>query len=94
MARLAAGTPTVTVLGVDYEDRGRAAAIGSLSAAGAHYPSVVDRQGRIGPAGVPPLPSTFFVDSAGKVVHHQVVPYSSVAALRADVRRYLGVAAE
>lgn len=93
MARFAAGTSTVRVLGVDYEDLGRADAVASLSQAGVRYPSVVDSHGHVGPAGVPPLPSTFLVDSAGKVVHHQVVPYSSVSVLQADVRRYLGVSA-
>lgn len=93
MARFAAGTSKVTVWGVDYEDPGRNA-VGSLSQAGVHYPSVVDSHGRLGPAGVPPLPSTFFVDPSGTVVHHEGVPYSSLSALRADVRRYLGVSAD
>lgn len=38
-------------------------------------------------------PATVFVDSAGKVVGTHAGPYSSVAALRADIRRYFGAAA-
>lgn len=59
------------------------------------YPSVVDDDKKVlialhGPIAVP---STVFVDAAGKVIHQVSAPYTSAAQLRADIRRYLGVVA-
>jgi cytochrome c biogenesis protein CcmG, thiol:disulfide interchange protein DsbE len=57
------------------------------------YPSVIDDDKKVlidlhGPIAVP---STVFVDAAGKVVHRTSEPYRSAASLRADITRYLGV---
>lgn len=57
------------------------------------YPSVIDDDKRVllalhGPIAVP---STVFVDAAGKIVHRTSAPYRNLASLRADISRYLGV---
>lgn len=39
------------------------------------------------------VPTTIFVDGAGRIVKVSPGPYRSAAALRADIKRYLGVAA-
>ena len=59
------------------------------------YPSVVDENKSvlIGLQGPVAVPSTVFVDANGKVVHRVLQAYSSLAELRADIARYLGVSA-
>ncbi len=86
--------PRVRFLGVDTEDSNDSA----LDFA-AHvdppmrYPSVVDEQKQvlIGLDLISAVPSTVFVDASGRVVHKAAVAYGSVAQLRADIARYLGV---
>ena len=59
------------------------------------YPQVVDKTKRLLIAlNIPSnVPTSVFVSAAGRVVHVSPGAYHSVAALRADIRRYLGVAA-
>lgn len=58
-----------------------------------HYPQVVDKTKRVLIALNLPsaVPTTVFVDAAGRVVRVSPGAYHSAAALRADIRRYLGV---
>jgi hypothetical protein len=58
-----------------------------------HYPQVVDKDKKLLIALNQPsaVPTTVYVDSSGRVVHITHNPYRSAAALRADIRRYLGV---
>jgi thiol-disulfide isomerase/thioredoxin len=58
------------------------------------YPSVIDNDKAVllGLHGTIAVPSTVFVDATGKIVQRVYSPYRSAAALRADVKRYLGVA--
>jgi len=59
-----------------------------------HYPQVVDKGKRVLIALNLPsaIPTTVFVDATGRVVRVSPGAYRSAAALRADIRRYLGVA--
>lgn len=95
LAAFARSTSTVAVVGVDYGEpsRYRAAAVAELAVSGVRYPSVVDSGGRFAVAGVPTVPLTYLVDASGRIVFRKVGAYSSVAAIREDVREHLGVAA-
>lgn len=57
------------------------------------YPSVVDDDKKVllGLHGPVAVPSTVFVDAAGKVVHQVSAAYTSAAQLQADISHYLGV---
>ena len=57
------------------------------------YPSVVDddKLVLVGLHGPVAVPSTVFVDAAGRIVHRVSAPYTSAAQLRADISKYLGV---
>lgn len=86
----------VRFLGVDTEDDAKSA----LDFA-AHvdppmrYPQVVDKDKRllIGLNIPSNVPTSVFVAASGRVVHISPGAYHSAEALRADIRRYLGVAA-
>jgi thiol-disulfide isomerase/thioredoxin len=87
--------PRVRFLGVDTEESNpdSALAFAPHVRPPMRYPSVIDNDkavllGLHGPVGVP---STVFVDAAGKVVRRVSAPYRSADALRADIERYLGV---
>lgn len=86
----AAAAGRVRVLGVDVEepDAGLRFAI----AEGLHYPMVSDPHESVKDAGLlPGYPVTYFVDASGRRVAAHPGAYASAGALRADVRRYLGV---
>jgi thiol-disulfide isomerase/thioredoxin len=58
------------------------------------YPSVVDEDKKVLLAlHETAVPMTLFVTSSGRIAHTTLGPYRSAAALRADIGRYLGVAA-
>lgn len=58
------------------------------------YPSVVDEDKKVLLAlHETAVPMTVFVAPSGRIAHLTLGPYRSSAALRADIRRYLGVAA-
>ena len=85
----------VRFLGVDTEDDPKSALdFAPHVSPPMRYPQVVDKNKRLLIAlNIPSnVPSSVFVDAAGRVVHVSPGAYHSVAALRADIRRYLGVA--
>ena len=97
LARVAASLRgKVAFLGVDNED----SAASALDFA-AHvrppmrYPSVSDDDKKvlIGMHLFSAVPSTFFVDRTGRVVHVSPGPYGDIGDLRADIAQYLGVPA-
>jgi cytochrome c biogenesis protein CcmG, thiol:disulfide interchange protein DsbE len=59
---------------------------------GMHYPSVIDRDGKVMRAFSPGPPVTLFLDPTGKITYVQRGEVKSSAALRALVREHLGVA--
>jgi thiol-disulfide isomerase/thioredoxin len=81
----------VRFLGVDTEDDAKSA----LDFAAHVDPQVVDKDKRLLIAlNIPSnVPTSVFVDASGRVVHIAPGAYHSAAALRADIRRYLGVQA-
>ena len=87
--------PRVRFLGVDTEEASpdSALAFAPHVVPPMRYPSVVDdnKDVLLGLHGPIAVPSTVFVDAAGKVVKQVSSPYTSVAELRADISRYLGV---
>jgi cytochrome c biogenesis protein CcmG, thiol:disulfide interchange protein DsbE len=86
----------VRFLGVDTEDDAKSALdFAPHVTPPMHYPQVVDKNKSvlIGLNTPSAVPTTVFVDAAGRVVHVEHVAYTSAASLRADIRRYLGVAA-
>jgi len=94
LAQYARSPGAVPVLGVDYEERGTSAqreAVVELSRAGVRYPSVVDAHGQVAAAGVPLVPTTFFLDATGRVVFRRVGAFADVDGVRADVTTHLGV---
>jgi cytochrome c biogenesis protein CcmG/thiol:disulfide interchange protein DsbE len=91
LGRFAAANPSVTVVGVDVGDKKSAPAITELSVARVRYPNLVDFPGEIRAAGAPTVPTTFFIDSSGNIAFRHIGPFTSVAAVRADVLKYLGV---
>ena len=86
----------VRFLGIDTEDDPKSALdFAPHVSPPMQYPQVVDKDKRVLialkiPSGVP---SSVFVDGAGRVVHISPGAYHSADALRADLRRYLGVTA-
>jgi len=93
LARFAAANPSVTIVGVDVGDRKVGPAISELSVAGVRYPNLVDFPGVIRAVGAPTVPTTFFVAGSGRIVFRHIGAFSDTAALRADVRKYLGITA-
>jgi len=86
--------PRVQFLGVDTDDSSDSALdFAPHVSPPMRYPSVVDEQKKvlIGLDLISAVPSTVFVDAAGHVVHKAAVAYGSVAQLRKDIARYLGV---
>jgi thiol-disulfide isomerase/thioredoxin len=86
----------VRFLGVDTEDDAKSALdFAPHVEPPMRYPQVVDKDKRLLIALKIPsnVPSSVFVDAAGGVVHVFPGAYHSVASLRADIRRYLGVTA-
>lgn len=86
--------PRVRFLGVDTEDSSDSALdFAPHVTPPMRYPSIVDEQKKVlvGLDLISVVPSTVFVDAGGHVVHKSVVAYGSVAQLRADIARYLGV---
>jgi cytochrome c biogenesis protein CcmG/thiol:disulfide interchange protein DsbE len=86
----------VRFLGVDTEDDPKSALdFAAHVLPPMHYPQVVDKNKSvlIGLNTPSAVPTTVFVDAGGRVVHVEHSAYRSAAALRADIRRYLGVAA-
>jgi thiol-disulfide isomerase/thioredoxin len=86
----------VRFLGVDTEDSAKSALdFAPHVSPPMHYPQVVDKDKKLLVALNRPsaVPTTAFVDASGRVVHVSSGAYRSAAALRADIRRYLGVAA-
>jgi cytochrome c biogenesis protein CcmG, thiol:disulfide interchange protein DsbE len=84
----------VRFLGVDTEDDPKSALdFAPHVTPPMHYPQVVDKNKRllIGLNLPSAVPTTVFVDSAGRVVHVSPGPYRSAASLRADISRFLGV---
>ena len=85
-------TTAVDLVGIDTEDDTSNALHFAIDV-GQHWPAVVDDDGRVDRAfGVGP-PKTLFVDGTGAIVHVKRGEYTSVEALKADVLRYLKVAA-
>lgn len=84
----------VRFLGVDTEDQSDSALdFAAHVRPPMRYPSVVDDNKAVllavhGPSAVP---MTIFVDANGRITHMAIHPYDSVAAVLADVQRYLGV---
>ena len=86
----------VRFLGVDTEDDAKSALdFAPHVSPPMHYPQVVDKDKRLLIALKIPsnVPSSVFVDAGGRVVHVFPGAYRSADALRADIRRYLGVTA-
>jgi thiol-disulfide isomerase/thioredoxin len=85
----------VRFLGVDTEDDAKSALdFAAHVSPPMRYPQVVDKDKRLLIALNLPsaVPTSVFVDAGGRVVHIAPGAYHSTAALRADIRRYLGVA--
>jgi cytochrome c biogenesis protein CcmG/thiol:disulfide interchange protein DsbE len=92
-ARLGAA---VRFLGVDTDDSADSALdFAAHVSPPMRYPSVVDDNKAVllGLHGPSAVPMTLFVDANGRVVHVSIASYDSVAAVLADVARYLGVRA-
>jgi len=86
--------PRVRFLGVDTEDSSDSALdFAPHVTPPMRYPSVVDEQKKVlvGLDLISAVPSTVFVDADGRVVHKAAIAYGSVAQLRADIAKYLGV---
>lgn len=85
-------TGKVDFLGINYADPFTGKAIDFAIKYQTLYPhlSDPDRAGR-GPLRAPGPPVTLFVDANGKVVHRDATAYESADALRADIKKYLGV---
>ena len=85
----------VRFLGVDTEesDPDSALAFAPHVQPPMRYPSVIDNDKKVllGLHGPIAVPSTVFIDANGKIVQRVSAPYRSVASLRADIARYLGV---
>ena len=84
----------VRFLGVDTEDDAKSALdFAAHVSPPMRYPQVVDKEKRllIGLRIPSNVPSTVFVDAAGRVVHVSPGGYHSADAVRADIKRYLGM---
>lgn len=85
---------SVRFLGVDTEDDPKSALdFAPHVSPPMHYPQVKDQSKKLLIALNLPsaVPTTVFVDGSGQVVKISPGPYRSAAALRADIKRYLGV---
>ena len=85
----------VRFLGVDTEDDAKSALdFAPHVTPPMRYPQVVDKDKRvlIGLRIPSAVPTSVFVTAAGRVVHISPKAYRSAAELRADIKRYLGVA--
>ena len=92
LQRLHSSTSAVTVLGVDFQDLQPGKALDLAEASGATYPSVADVDGDLqAPLRVTGLPTTLFVDAAGRVVATERRAFTSYAELSAAVEKHLGV---
>lgn len=78
------------LVGIDTEDDHRLALHFAIDLR-QHWPALRDDDGLVSRALGGGAPKTVFVNSAGVVVHVERGSYSTFAALRGDVRRYLGV---
>jgi cytochrome c biogenesis protein CcmG, thiol:disulfide interchange protein DsbE len=88
--------PSVLFLGVDTEDDPKSALdFAPHVTPPMRYPQVQDQSKKLLIALNLPsaVPTTVFVDASGNVVKISPGPYRSAAALRADIKRYLGIAA-
>jgi len=87
----------VRFLGVDTEESNRDSALAFAPHVKPpmRYPSVLDDNKAVllGLHGFVAVPSTVFVSASGKIVKQVSSAYRSVAQLRADIARYLGVTA-
>jgi thiol-disulfide isomerase/thioredoxin len=86
----------VRFLGVDTEDEAQSALdFAPHVSPPMRYPQVFDESKKLLLALHLPsaVPTTVFVDASGRVVKISPGPYTSAAKLRADITRYLGVAA-
>lgn len=92
-AAYAADKASVRFLGVDTADTAASGlSYGTQFSPVVHYPSVLDPQKKVllsipqqGP------PATIFLDAAGRKVHVEKGPYSSLSALQHDIATYLHV---
>jgi len=85
----AAGVP---VLGVDFEDTQPDQALALAADAGVSYPSVADVEGTVrAPLRVVGMPTTLFVDPAGRVTATLALEFTSYEQLVAAVGEHLGV---
>jgi thiol-disulfide isomerase/thioredoxin len=92
LQRLHTSTTAVSVLGVDFQDLQPGKALDLAAASGATYPSVADVEGDLqAPLRVTALPTTLFVDAAGRVVATERRAFTSYAELTTAVERHLGV---
>ena len=84
----AAGVP---VLGVDFEDTQPDQALALAADAGVSYPSVADVEGTVrAPLRVVGMPTTLFVDPAGRVTATLALEFTSYEQLVAAVGEHLG----
>jgi len=84
----------IRFLGVDTEDDPKSALdFAPHVTPPMRYPQVVDKDKKllIGLNTPSAVPTTVFVDAAGRVVHVTHLAYRDASSLRADIRRYLGV---
>lgn len=81
------------VLGVDIQEPSRRSPLAFAAAVGMHYPSLYDQDGsvRVKERVFAP-PVTWFVDADGNIAYRKIGRYHSLAQLRTDIARYLGVA--
>lgn len=79
------------LVGIDTEDEHRSALLFAVDLR-QHWPALRDDDGRVSRSLGGGAPKSVFVDAAGQVVHVQRGAYPSFAALKLDVRRYLGIA--
>ncbi|HEY3772441.1 MAG TPA: SCO family protein [Solirubrobacteraceae bacterium] len=78
----------VAFLGLDDEDSSGSAA-SFLAAHPVSYPSYTSRAAVLGPLGVlQGLPTTIFLNPAGRIVARHIGPYESEQSLAADIARY------
>ncbi|MCW2543523.1 MAG: Thiol-disulfide isomerase-like thioredoxin [Frankiales bacterium] len=83
--------PRLRLVGVDTEDDPRMGLLFAIDL-GQRWPALRDDDGLVSRSLGGGAPKTVFVDGSGAVVHVQRGTYQTLAALRADVGRYLGLA--
>jgi len=79
------------LLGIDTEDEPRLGLLFAIDF-GQRWPALRDDDGLVSRALGGGAPKTVFIDASGKVVHVERAGYRDLAALRADVLRYLKLA--